>query len=212
MDADKKRHDKFDGIFYKSHKQFLVAGLLFSIAGIASDSTYYFLNDKTALLYMNLISAGLLLFAVIDFFLKKINKKTTAIILIYTMVINILITNVYFFEQNSADWQFYILRGTIIILIFISITALLLNRTHIIVINILYSGVIFLIRYFSKEPGFITQESFLLVLIVVGFSYALYMFNHQLKISLQEKNGWIVWFLNMKKRYWRRKKTKAENF
>ena len=187
MNEVKKGQSSFDNVFYKSHKQFLIAGILFSIVGLSADSIEYFQKNIDFLFFMNLVSGGLLLFSFGGFILKKINKKVSAIILVYTMILNILITNIYFFANHSADWQYIIIRGSLIITIYISIATLLLNKVHIIVINILYAAVVLVIRYASSEPGFITGQAFLLIFIMAGFSYALYMFNRLLKVSIREK-------------------------
>ena len=187
MKEREDKHAQFEAIFHKSHTQFLIVGLLFSIVGLSADSVDYFLNNTTFLLFINLFSLGLLLFSFVGFILKKVNKQTSAVILIYTMVLNILLSNAYFFVHSPTDWQLYILRGTIIISIYITITALLLNKTHIIIINILYFTVLIIIRYFSHTPNFISQQAFFLIILMAAFSYALYLFNHLLKISLEEK-------------------------
>lgn len=183
----KSARNKYDAVFYKSRKQYLVAGLIFSIIGLSSDTIDYFIHDETVLLFLNFTSLLLLLVAITGFLRGKINKTITAVMLVYAMVINILLTNLYFYLQNSPDWQFNILRDTIIIFVFISITVLLLNKIHIVILNLLYTALIGTISYLSPEPNYISSHLLFLSLILAGFSYALYMFDHILGLSIKEK-------------------------
>ena len=168
-----------------------------SISGMLLDLINYISQQMNFLVLINSISLFIILISFPLFLLKKTDVKLSYSILTYFMVINILVTHIFSAYYNLPDWQLDFLRGTLIIAVFLSVAALILTKTDILIINLLYL-ISFIIVQNISPPNFITGNLFFFVIILSAFSLSIMVFMDRLRKSLIENQNLqqMVFFKN----------------
>ena len=163
----------------------LIIAFISSVTGMVIDLAGYLKNQYDFLSALNIISLLIYFVALAGFLSRKLDLRRSAIILIYTMVINILASNIFSSLNNLPDWPFNFLRGTLVIAVFISISGLILHKGFLIGINLLYSftaGVI----WWVSEKNFVSSNILFFIILLSAFSYAIVLFMEKLRRSLLE--------------------------
>lgn len=169
----------------KSYQIIIMIGLFAGLVGMIHDTFIYVDNNDHFLTILNITSIIIYVFVIIFKFYKKINLQSATVFLVLTMVVNILLSNIYSAYIDIPEWQFNFLRGTLIILVFVSISGLILKDVYLIAINIMYIiTLIFIIR--NSESNYVTDNYIFFILIMAAYSYAIFMFMKKLKEIIQE--------------------------
>lgn len=174
-------------ILNNSNKYYLLFGLAFACIGLGSDTVSYVEKNEWFLILLNVISLSLIIISGIGFLIKKTSIQISAVILVYALIVNILISNIYLLTQAAPNWQLFLLRDTIVISIYISLIGMLLKKEHIIFVNLIYATTI-LIIWILSDSNFVTKHAVFLILLIAGFSYSVYIFKIKLKISIDENS------------------------
>lgn len=162
-----------------------MTGLFAGIAGMIHDTFIYVDNSDHFLTVLNIASIIIYFLILIAKLYKKISIQFATAFIVLTMVVNILLSNIYSSFINIPEWQFNFLRGTLIILVFVSISGLILKDIYLIAINIMYTiTLVFITRY--SEPNYLTDNYIFFILIMAAYSYAIFMFMKKLKQIIQE--------------------------
>ncbi len=163
---------------------------LFAFVGMFIDALYYYNNNITVLLVLNIIALAIVFVSFMFFVLKKINYKLALAILVYLLVSNIVVSNIILQHQGVADWQFNILRDTFAIAIFVTLTGFALHSINFIIINIMYSvSIIYL--YIVSFPSYVSENAIYLIIIMAGFSYGIYFFRTRFWKSINENRQYM---------------------
>ena len=185
MMAERIAKNRINAALKQPSRVVVMVAFIASISGMILDLVNYISRHLNVLVLINSIALVIFIILFPAFLLKKLNLKISFQILTYIMVINILITHVFSANYNLPDWQLDFLRGTLIIAVFLSATALILSKTDIIIINLLYLISFIIVQQFSP-PNFITENLFFFVIILVSFSLSIMVFMERLRKSLLE--------------------------
>lgn len=183
MDSNTISINRINAALNRPSRIVLLVAFVSSIVGMSMDLIHYFENHYRFLIIINIVGLVFFLAALGGFLARKISMRRSAIIMIHTMVLNILMTFLYSVITDTPDWPYEFLRGTLVIALFVSLTGLILQRMHINIINLLYTLTVACI-WIIAEPNFVTKNALFFILIIAAYSYAILMFMEKLKSSL----------------------------
>ncbi|MDA3953025.1 MAG: HAMP domain-containing sensor histidine kinase [Bacteroidales bacterium] len=177
--------DKITNIKNNLHKGIVT---LFFISAISTCTGYVleifiFSKDANILLYNNLISLTISLFAIILYVYKKKNLKISYLLIIYTIIANIIVGT---YLNNFDELRLNIfLRDSLFVMLFLSLAALALHKKHAIIISLLYLLSIIGITLITKNV--FLKNSITLILVAVGtYGITMYYFVGLLNRTIRE--------------------------
>jgi DNA-binding CsgD family transcriptional regulator/membrane protein implicated in regulation of membrane protease activity len=185
MDTNNIKLNRSQFILKKALKSYFLFGVAFGLIGLIADSFDYFHSKFWFLLVINGMAVMLILISFIGFVFRKIRLRPATAFLVYALIINILITNLYFAIQGFSSHVINLYRGTIIIAIYFSIAAIILKKVHLIILNLLYAAVILFLYYEQSITGLSIESALFLLLIMLTFSYSVSMFMQKMQRTIE---------------------------
>lgn len=178
----------------KPYYTFLLISFICSILGMFLDLMGYISAGYSSLLIVNAVTIILIIATFVCLLFKKLSIRTSANILLYALLLNIVTSNIYMQINEIPEWELNLLRDVFIIAVFVIIAALMLGKTHVLIVNGVF--LVFVVgSWLLAEPGFFTENVLFIVMMMSGFSYGVIVFMDRLKYSLkqnQELHGVVI--------------------
>lgn len=164
---------------------YLIIAICFTLLGGVVDTFEYFTNNLNFLVILNSVFVTLVTGSLFVLYKKKTWTKPVSIVFLYATIFTIIVTNVYFLEIKLDDWRFNFLRDNLLFFIFVTVASLISGTRHLIVLNALYIVYIIALIYLSRDSYIIENSPFYIILLG-GFSFAMYWFMKMLKKVLDD--------------------------
>lgn len=172
-------------LLQKPYHTFLLISFICSILGLFLDLISYISANDSFLLVINTITLLLTTTTLVCLLFKNLSIHISACILVYSLISNIVISNIYLLINEIPEWELNLLRDVFIIAILIIIAALILGKKHILIINgIFLVGI--LGSWLLSKSEFFTNNVLFLIMMMAGFSYGIIVFMYRLKYSLKQ--------------------------
>lgn len=192
-------------IYKKPYKLFLLFAFVSSTIGISIDTVSYIRNSQILLLTLNSVSLVALLTGITLLLRSEKLIRLCAAILIYSVVLNIYISDVYMAISQNPVWVNNSLRDLIITTILFTVAGLILNRGHVIASFVLFAAFISTIAFITSN-NYIIDNIAVIIIVVTGYSSGTVVFvkffhqttkeNNDLLLEIAEKNRLMLQYEN----------------
>lgn len=169
----------------KPYRIILIISFICSILGMILDLMSYIRDNCLCLININTITIILITVTFVYLLVEKFSIRTSACILLYALLLNIVISNIYLLINETPGWELNLLRDVFIIAILVIISILILGKIHVFIINGIF--VVFILSsYLLSKSVFFTENTLFIVMMMTGFSYGIVVFMDRLKYSLKQ--------------------------
>jgi signal transduction histidine kinase len=175
----------FNAYIKRGAATIFTAYVVISILGYLIDIVSFY-NVVTLMFYNNLSAIAVTLCAYFFYRAGKISLKTSLAIMLYTMVASVIFGT--FTDLHSPVRLYIFLRDSLMIVILISIAALVVSKTHALIITILYLLTLIGLTIAIQSP-FLVSSSYLIFLVVIAYVLIINYFVGVIEKSISEREG-----------------------
>ena len=154
--------------------------------GICFDTVSYFNDRHFFLITINMINIIVAIIMIVLFLSGKINIQVATLIFAYLFAANLIATDIYNFLTSIPDWQTILFRNAYVYTITVVVVGFICATKHIVILNVAYLTMLITIFKFS-EKNYFTDNVFIIMLLVFGFTIAVVFYKNQLTKNLQQK-------------------------